>query len=724
MGKQRRRKRQDKGKSSSPLPAASEEVSVCHAPQNVLLQRIRHSDPRTRHAALAAVSTTLLDTSCIRVHPKITPLLLQAIRERVMDSDLDVSQVAAGCLSNYLIIATSGKNAGKSDIQNMSAGWTVLVLGRLKHCHDSAVNLMLPDMNAKARRELKQWLFLAKQCLHLLCTLIESNAETIARLTSDFDRTTRQNFHQTLLEWLQVGQAWLVEYSSKTKQEEDEECLYLQKIVILAARSLHSAWDDNADLFVPWQQECADAFNQGLDLLRSIAQNQASKVPVMAKLHATGSLVTARAADSVDLMKEIIPVLLPHLQFDWTNAQNLLSKWNTALKAWEQEQADDAMEKDIIRKQKDRKESARSIARRQKEAGKPEPMQEDDGNGVINDQNLTDMDQKDAELETREALEQVRSEWNDYLLPLQLTLELLANLTSRKEDNGMEDDAGDVMMEDWGPEQEAQLLQQHEIELGINAEEKAAQGVIIDSPLPQKLARLFQEVYHFPQIAFPERSWQDLEDLQYKTMACLGNCWGNIRGWPNQLTWNDLQQAVVTATGSGKEGLISTILVALKSLPDMRKQWQPRHLNFWLQQVQDTSKETLTIQRDVIAMLGVLYSQEPHSKEMNQQVCSALLSALAASDSLVVQCEVLNVLMDMYGGDDDDECYHGSVFESQQVLTHFQKCIPNLKKKLQEQGRQRYADSEERMELEQWKEVVLNASRFVQYKKGHLASVH
>jgi hypothetical protein len=120
-------------------------------------------------------------------------------------------------------------------------------------------------------------------------------------------------------------------------------------------------------------------------------------------------------------------------------------------------------------------------------------------------------------------------------------------------------------------------------------------------------------------------------------------------------------------------------------------------------------------------MLGVLCSQEPHPVDVNQKVCSALLTAMDSNSSLMNACEVLNVLMDIYGNDEDDGCCHVSVFESMQVLSHFQRRIPTLKselKQLEKKWKGQGDDSGDRAGLEHWKETLLNASRFVQYKKG------
>ena len=367
--------------------------------------------------------------------------------------------------------------------------------------------------------------------------------------------------------------------------------------------------------------------------------------------------------------------------------------------------------------------------------------------------------EREEEVETQEALERARQKWNDFLLPLQLSLELLANVSSRAVSPGDCDDAEDdrMMMDDydWGADQEAQWMQEQQQEQERlqkqRVEEEVFQKVLVDSALPGQLMQLFRQIFQLPQplstMVFPEQSLVDLEELQSKVMACLGNCWENVSFWPLGVSWAELQQAASTAGGVGKEGLVSAMVIALKTKPSLRKEWQPEHLSFWLRHVTDGvvqgkdsendammksmdqkhhCQENLSVRRDAITMLAVLCSQEPHPVEVNREVCTTLLSTLTnQSEPLIIQCEILNALMDMYGNDDDDGCCYQSVFESLQVLGHFQRCIPALKSKLKDQEKQFKEDAQrdgsaDRLELEQWKETLLNSSRFVQYKKGQL----
>ncbi|CAB9523973.1 ribosomal large subunit biogenesis [Seminavis robusta] len=765
MGKQRRKKRQSNNNNnkkkndqnkSSPNKSNNE-------PSSTLLQRIRHSDPRTRHAALAAVANTMLDPSSNTRLPKsVTSPLLQAIRERVLDSDLDVCQVAAGCLANCVQIVAASSDDNTTTSQNqaatptLTAGWTLVLMGRLKQCHDHVVVATTTTPPAKnnnnnnnnqQKKVQKQWLALAVQCWKTLCVLTETNPEAVGRLTSQLDATPRREFHQVLLEWMQhcCGQS----------TTSDDTAQYYEQIMTLSARTLHSAWDDNADLLLPWKEECPDAFRHALELLTKIvtvspaaAASTGFVVPVVAQLHCAGAILAARplmtTQQAVQVTQEtVLPHLLHNSTFSWDTAQSILQAYQQAHQAWEQEQADDALERDVIRKVEDRKEPARLIARRQKEKKKADKAMEEESEDKKDEDKKEDANKdstmeegKEEEekaqqqtMETREALEEARDAWNQFLLPLQLSLELVANLTGRNSLEEDDDNDNDMMEEeDWGPDQEAKWMQQEQqrqmqTSLPNNKDEDALQKILLESALPKQLVQLFRQVYHQQQTqgstTFPETSKEDLEDLQSKTMACLGNCWDNIPAWSVELTWPELQQAATTATGAGKAGLVSAMVIALKTYPSLRKQWQPEHVTFWLNELAKNDEDA-AVRRDIISMLGILCSQEPHPAEVNQKICSTLLGALTKdTTSVMIPCEVLSVLMDMYGNDEDDGCCHVSVFESLQVLGHFQRNIPVLKSKLKQLEKNNVGDLD-RADLELWKETVLNASRFIQYKKGQL----
>jgi hypothetical protein len=110
------------------------------------------------------------------------------------------------------------------------------------------------------------------------------------------------------------------------------------------------------------------------------------------------------------------------------------------------------------------------------------------------------------------------------------------------------------------------------------------------------------------------------------------------------------------------------------------------------------SKDNEEIQRDAVcAMAEAIMAEAP--VELVTKVTMAWICLLDGAASTTLQCEVLNVMMDLYGQDD----FYPQVFASLNVLGHFQKCISKMPKTGLE------PESEE---------IVFNGNRFVDYKLG------
>ena len=223
------------------------------------------------------------------------------------------------------------------------------------------------------------------------------------------------------------------------------------------------------------------------------------------------------------------------------------------------------MERDIIRKVNERREPARLIARRQKKLRDEmkkvvvdndksgDDMMKDDGDDddtndenkdtddIANDDN-DDMveDDKDgseykeqSENDARTKLEEAREGWYDKLiLPLQLALEVTANLTSvmPQLEADMHSDAnydGDNMMDldddiQWGAEEEAALMAgygQHQgtpQQLLLSMEEALLES-IVKVGIPSHLLSLMDRVCRIPlDESIPEEAGNDLQDIQSK----------------------------------------------------------------------------------------------------------------------------------------------------------------------------------------------------------------
>ncbi|KAL9186095.1 hypothetical protein ACHAXT_005333 [Thalassiosira profunda] len=127
MGKQSKRKHKRRsggsgagrhhrptGLADDPAATAAAGATDESSPVANVVGKIRHGDPRVRHAALVALSGTVYDGSSLasaasgtnrkgaekKVHAS-DPTLLRALAERLLDPDVPCATAAAGCLSNY-----------------------------------------------------------------------------------------------------------------------------------------------------------------------------------------------------------------------------------------------------------------------------------------------------------------------------------------------------------------------------------------------------------------------------------------------------------------------------------------------------------------------------------------------------------------------------------------------------------------------------------------------
>ena len=248
----------------------------------------------------------------------------------------------------------------------------------------------------------------------------------------------------------------------------------------------------------------------------------------------------------------------------------------------------------------------------------------------------------------------------------------------------------------------------------------------------------------------------DVEEVLSTCALCLGNMavMSNLLKWsgstPSTLSqgrvventaqhfWWELESMLSSGNppgGASKMHHVTSVMLSLlRSQPDLRAAVDAPTLDrlvVLLQRDQAKSHEgTAQLQSHVISMLGVLCSEE-HSAEMDALVCHALLECLrctmtedskasttsgnfgnnAETHSIVITHEILNVLMDMYGGDD---C-HDLVFEKENVIDHFRRSLPGFKRRVKKVAK---ASNTTREEVLVWNETALNASRFIKYKGG------
>ena len=202
MGKAgRRKKNRQKRKeqlSSDPIHATVDDnvSNIIVNPQSAV-HRLRHADPKVRHAALVALQASVLSQARCASHKPVSMKVLQAVREQVTSNDLECSAVAADCLAQYLLsISSSAKNANNSDQQKQTvASWALVLLGRLEDCRKALEEQRQQQQEAakanvtisknqqkKAEKTKKRWYAVSAPCLIALCQLIEDNGYALDQI--------------------------------------------------------------------------------------------------------------------------------------------------------------------------------------------------------------------------------------------------------------------------------------------------------------------------------------------------------------------------------------------------------------------------------------------------------------------------------------------------------------------------------------------------------------
>jgi hypothetical protein len=606
MGKQSRRKNGSGGARNQQKEVNADDK----AKSNAVVQQIRHADPKTRHATLIALQSTLLHPTNKRVSLPV----LQAVREAVMDSNLDCAIEAAACLVLFL---SSASNDDSSEYKTVEAGWTLILLGRLEHCHQGI----------HTKESTKQWWGLSAQCLKALCFLIEGNALALERANSQ-----NQTFLSTLFALL--GDAQTHENCTDTKMTD-----FVTDTAIYAARSLHSSLDDNPGMVCLLGETSNTMWSTCLSA-------SSSKLPELAQLHLSGSVIICRqitpsAHWQSFVISHALPCLLRNANFDAQRAKAVEEDYRQAKSLWEQQKTDDKLEQDIIRAVNAKKEPARDIAKRQKE----NPRE--------------DKSMFEAHQDGRQATEDALLTWSSIFTPLQLALELATNLLSCLIKDDFDDDTMVVEKDESMNPELMQALQSNNI--------------------PDRMVQLLQKVGQYSKDRQEEKGLlhEDLCDTISKISACLANCvLSNMFEVDDSaaatpiILWNCLKQH------AHEDGIGSVMVVAVQRHEALRQYVLGNDLDFVFDQFMTTQNEE--IQRDGVCLLAAAAnSHAPHPVVVIHKVSECLLRLSSdASTSVSVLCEVLNALMDIYSQDDR----YRETFQSLGILGHFQRSVVMLQK--------------------------------------------
>ena len=596
---------------------------------------------------------------------------------------------------------------------------------------------------------------------------------------------------------------------------------------IYSCRILHSSLDDNHDLAYSFlsittstststttapTNNTSPSSSSTVMLYESIqwstsvvSLSSSPSFPTIAKLHLIGSFVTAiqQVVDATNKshgywMNKFLSVgilyLLNELDInknatshehssmgDVENSFNssdtmrrlhtIYGKYLDAYILSQQQLDDDKLERDIVRKQNQKRESAREIARRQKNQERPVDHIRDLNQQVarkvaasasagaaevdIDDKEMEDVHEQQGEEEGdskkedeyvrppdgQQAMEDALRDWNSLLDPFELALEVSANLVSCLIPKDENDEDGDEMM------MMTDNHQQHRSMSVSPVLERSIQTLLVQGNLSNRLLKLLQQVCTLKSTLLANTTSQaaaggvglleDLDNITSKVSACVVNCIlshslqvGSNGGDSNTTTivdpnqfWQNLKPYI------RNDGTSSILAVAVQHSPRLRQvlissSSSSFELDFLLGELdsgaQTPNDVTRKMQRDIVTMLassiGPAVSTGPDAvtvpSEIVTKIASSFLRVLQYDSSSVdVACEVLNALMDIFSEDD----LYDDIFRKLNVLMHFENGLANCMQSLQ-QGQQRSDEQSMDMDEEQ-EDVLFNAQRFVEYKQ-------
>jgi hypothetical protein len=407
MGKQGKKKQRQKRKQQEQRPHTNESsddpllssTTTCTVNPSSAIHQLRHSDPKIRQNALIALQATVLHNSSKRVSVAV----LQAVREQVMDANLECASAAAECLAQYLSWTPNIEHQAVT-----TASWTPVLIVRLDQCLKAIQSK--DDAN-----KMKLWYALAAPCTKALCKLVELNERALEQVMNS--TTDADYFLSTILGLLHVVTTFVK--STDTRWNE-----WVEDTAAYAARTLHSSLDENPDL--------VEQINATQNATSDAAWSQLlSTLPDLARLHLCGSLITMYQMVPAPwqrslLVQHVLPCLTSSLVVQPERLQSLEQEFADAVALRKTQKEDEELEGEIVRKMQERKEPAQIIARRQKEV--------DRGSKAV----FSEEDTKDGE----QAMDDALVAWSGIIMPLQVTLEVTANFLSCfiQDEDAMDDD--------------------------------------------------------------------------------------------------------------------------------------------------------------------------------------------------------------------------------------------------------------------------------------------
>lgn len=613
-------------------------------------------------------------------------------------------------------------------------------------------------------------------CLHALCGVVESTAtnnESSSILYHQRDQFLAITMRSFLLAAETITALLTADsLATQTIATKENQSNVISDVLIYAARTIHSSCDDNPTLVTSLLK--SQTFT---NIVSSIAN---TALPPKARLHCCGIMIITHQVVPSKEMEQIVLNSLPLLCKCTVHNNDIASALHRQVKDSHaqllEEKNDELIEKDIIRMVDKKKESARVIVKRQKQMKKDAKakeradaeMEKDDdleGEGKSCDDAEMDKDkdkeaaeqallEKDqAKEEAEEKYEKALSAWKNACLPLKLSIEIITNSFAIAGGDDRVDDENDDYDDDmaWDSDQEEKLLKEAQTQnqsFALSKDDELFLNQVVASGLPDRVLAVFGSIFMAlvnsgknNETIHPE-VLEDLSEVLSKCSPCLGNIACNLQNsWKCDESdvvamWNDFRQCLQAAKDTNVNGNIPTSAIAatlsimaafLRFRPVLVKRVNEKDLEMILSFVrmevpensksEDEAAAVSDIQKDAIGMLGILCS-EPHPSTVNEQICDAFVTLLqrAQTTTAAVMGEVINALMDMYSADEEDANNHEAVFRSKGVLNIFEKTVPILKEIIRADESKGNASYEE---VEFLKEIGLNATRFIRYKKGH-----
>jgi hypothetical protein len=468
-------------------------------------------------------------------------------------------------------------------------------------------------------------------------------------------------------------------------------------------------------------------------------------------------------------MELVVPFLSSTIttSFDLELATQVATRVNEAHGKLLQEHGDMEEDRNAEKSVKDRNEPARQIARRLKEEKHERKLKTSEAVKVEDSEMAEDdTDEMGDEIaasavsveDPRRTYEEAMQAWHSLEMPVLLSLEVLANLTScsnPRKQNGEDDEMG------WASDDEERMemmaAQEHEDGTSgptpamLTPQDEKLFEKVASASLPEQVLSFLETCSSFvlgkreggtEETGNQSEISSSMKEIQAKTAASLGNIISNMppQYWRSSQEeslelWKRLlaimKMQLQEAQNSNKtqsqdqdhiNSLSGTILSLLRSRSHLiAQQIDEPDLELLLALVQNAGdKNMMECRQNAVMMLGLLCSK-PHSDAVNTLVCRTLLSALQYSlntpknksndvATLLFVCQVIDVLMDMYSDDDAFKV----VFLQQKVLEVLQINVPVFRKRIQTVSKHDI-DEEDICYL---RETALNASRFIKYKQG------